>query len=260
MKALLLALALSSAAAPERELRVCADPNNMPFSNAGREGFENKLIELMAADLGAKVTYVWWAQRRGNVRETLNAELCDLVPGVASSLEMLATTRPYYRSTYVALTRADRNLAIASFDDPRLPGLKIGVHLIGDDGSNPPPAHALMRRGMIDNVRGYMIYGDYDRPDPQKALIDAVVSGEIDVAFVWGPVAGYYASHAKAPLAIQPVVPHFDGPQLPMIFDISIGVRKTDPALRAELDAVLARHETELKALLAAYGVPLVND
>jgi mxaJ protein len=260
MKLLLLALALSSAAAPERELRVCADPNNMPFSNSAGQGFENKLVELVAADLGAKVTYVWWAQRRGNVRETLNAGLCDLVPGVASSLEMLATTRPYYRSTYVAVTRKDRNLAITSFDDPRLPDLKIGVHLIGDDGSNPPPAHALMRRGVIANVRGYMIYGDYDRPDPQKELIDALVSGEIDIAFVWGPVAGYFASHAEAPLAIQPVAPHFDGPQLPMIFDISMGVRKTDPALRAELDAVLARHETELKALLAAYGVPLVND
>ncbi len=260
MKLLLLALALSAAGAPQRELRVCADPNNLPFSNAAQQGFENKLVELVAADLGAKVTYVWWAQRRGNVRETLNAGLCDLIPGVASSLEMLATTRPYYRSTYVAVTRADRKLAIASFDDPRLPDLKIGVHLIGDDGSNPPPAHSLMRRGMIDNVRGYMIYGDYDRPDPQKELVDAVAAGEIDVAFVWGPVAGYFAERAAAPLAIQPVTPHFDGPQLPMIFDISMGVRKTDPALRAELDAVLSRRGAEVNALLADYGVPLVTD
>jgi mxaJ protein len=260
MKALLLALALSSAGAPQRELRVCADPNNMPFSNAARQGFENKLVELVAADLGAKVTYVWWAQRRGNVRETLNAGLCDLIPGVASSLEMLATTQPYYRSTYVAVTRADRNLAIASFDDPRLPDLKIGVHLIGDDGSNPPPAHALMRRGMIDNVRGYMIYGDYDRPDPQKELIDALVSGEIDVAFVWGPVAGYFARHASSPLAIQPISPHFDGPQLPMIFDISMGVRKNDPGLRAELDELLSRRKTKVRTLLADYGIPIVSD
>lgn len=240
-------------------LRVCADPNNMPFSSAAREGFENKLVELVAADLGAKVTYVWWAQRRGNVRETLNAGLCDLIPGVASSLEMLATTRPYYRSTYVAVTRTDRKLAISSFDDPRLPDLKIGVQLIGDDGSNTPPAHALMRRGMIDNVRGYMIYGDYEQPNPQAAIIEAVANGEIDVAFVWGPTASYFAAQQKTPLTILPVT-RFDGPQLPMIFDVSMGVRKGDQSLRTKIEDVLARREREVKKLLEGYGLPLVSD
>ena len=260
MKLLLLALALSSGDAPQRELRVCADPNNMPFSNASGEGFENKLVELVATDLGARVTYTWWAQRRGNVRETLNAELCDLIPGVASSLEMLATTRPYYRSIYVAVTRADRDLAISSFDDPRLRDLQIGVQLIGDDGSNTPPAHALARRGMVDNVRGYMIYGDYDRPDPQAAIVEAVASGEIDVAFVWGPTAAFFAAKQDTPLAIHPVTPQFDGPQLPMIFDVSMGVRKADQPLKFEVERILDRRRDEVKALLHQYRLPLLAD
>jgi mxaJ protein len=243
-----------------RELKVCADPNNLPFSNQAREGFENKLVDIVARDLGATVTYTWWAQRRGNVRETLKAGLCDLIPGVGSNVEMVGTTRPYYRSTYVAVTRADRRLDIASFDDPRLKSLKIGVQMIGDDGSNTPPAHALMRRGIVGNVRGYTIYGDYEQPDPQAAIVKAVAAGEVDIAFVWGPVAGYYARRQNVPLKLAPVMPHFDGPQLPMIFDVSMGTRREDGVLRDELEAVLDRHQAEIKALLASYGVPLAAD
>src|SRR4051794_20394063 len=121
MRLALISLALLMVGTPAfaRDLRVCADPNNLPFSNAREEGFENKIVHLIAKELGAQVHYVWWAQRRGNVRETLNAGQCDLIPGVASSLEMLATTRPYYRSAYVAVEKAD-SPAVASFDDPRL--------------------------------------------------------------------------------------------------------------------------------------------
>jgi len=239
----------------DKELRVCADPNNLPFSNQAGEGFENKVVEMIAADLGRTVRYTWWAQRRGNVRETLNAGRCDLIPGVASSLEMLATTRPYYRSTYVAVTRADRNLAIGSFDDPRLGKLRIGVQLIGDDGSNAPPAHALTRRGHIDNIRGYTVYGDYSKPAPQREIIDAVVRGEVDIAFVWGPVAGYFARQAGARLALTPTQA-FDGPQLPLVYDVSMGLRKTDTRLKAEVEAALANRQAEISALLLAYGVP----
>jgi mxaJ protein len=257
--ALSLLLALP-AAAQARELRICADPNNLPFSNQARDGFENKLVDLIAKDLGATISYTWWAQRRGNVRETLKAGLCDLIPGVGANVEMVGTTRPYYRSSYVALTRADRRLDIASFDDPRLKSLKIGVQMIGDDGSNTPPAHALMRRGIVGNVRGYTVYGDYEQPDPQAAIVKAVADGDVDIAFVWGPVAGYYASRQAVKLTMTPVMPHFDGAQLPMIFDVSIGTRREDSALREELEAVLERHQAEIRALLAQYHVPLVEE
>ena len=255
----LLLAALLLASEPMRELKVCADPNNLPFSNKAGEGFENKLVDMIAKDIGATVTYTWWAQRRGNVRETLNAGLCDLIPGIGSSLEMLGTTRPYYRSTYVAVTRADQGLDIASYDDQRLKALKIGVQLIGDDGANTPPAHALARRGISGNVRGFMIYGDYGGSAPQEAIVRAVAEGEVDVAFVWGPVAGYFAQRQKVPLKLTPVTPAFDGPQLPMVFDVSAGVRKTDLRLKREVEEIFIRRAPEIRSMLRSYGFPDVR-
>ena len=150
--ALLLLLLATTAGA--RELRVCADPNNLPYSNARGEGFENRIVELIAKDLGADVRYTWWAQRRGFLRNTLLANECDVVAGVASSMGMLGTTYPYYRSSYVFVSRADRRLDVHSLDDPRLKQWTIGVQLVGDDGANTPPAHALARRGAPLHVVG----------------------------------------------------------------------------------------------------------
>ena len=249
---------LLSGVAQARELRVCADPNNLPFSNAAGEGFENKIVDVLAKDLGAHVDYTWWAQRRGAIRNTLNAGHCDVIPGMASSGGMTGTTDPYYRSTYVFVTRADRGLdSLASFDDPRLRTLRIGVQLIGDDGANTPPADSLARRGIVDNVRGYMVYGDYARHAPQAAIVDAVANGELDVALVWGPTAGYFAALQKTPLRLVPVTPWLDGPQSPMVFDVSMGVRREDRALRRELDRALLRNRAAIERILDAYHVPL---
>ncbi len=255
---LLAAMALVAAATPAaaRELRVCADPNNLPFSNQAQAGFENKIVELIAKDLGAEVKYLWWAQRRGNVRNTLSAGECDLIPGIAAGVDMAATTRPYYRSTYVFVTQRD-GPPIASFDDPALKRLKVGVQLVGDDFANTPPAHALSRRGIIDNVRGYTLYGDYSTPSPTEGIVRAVASGEVDVAVVWGPLAGYFASREATPLKLTPVPPQEDAPGLPMSFDIAMGVRRQDKALRDEVDAALDRNRGAIEAILKTYGVPL---
>lgn len=252
----LAAIGVSAAAAPERVLRVCADPNNLPFSNDKGEGFENRIVELVAQDLHARVAYVWWAQRRGFLRNTLNAGECDLVPGVASAMEALATTRPYYRSTYVFVTRQDSGLDIASFDDPRLKRLTIGVQMVGDDFSNTPPAHALARRGVTDNVRGYMLYGDYAEPSPPQRIVQAVARREIDVAVVWGPLAGYFASREGAPLELRPVTPWMDGATWPMVFDISMGVRRGETALLRDVERALAARKGQIDEILTAYGVP----
>src|SRR5829696_4599439 len=150
-------IALGAIPAHARELRVCADPNNLPFSNEAREGFENKVVDLIAEDLGATVAYTWWAQRRGFVRNTLKAGLCDVVMGVPTSFDLALTTRPYYRSTYVFVSRAEGGRRIESFDDPALRRLRIGVQMIGDDYSNAPPAHALAQRHIVSNVVGYMV-------------------------------------------------------------------------------------------------------
>jgi mxaJ protein len=257
---LALLLLLSGSCTRERVLRVCADPNNLPFSNRAGQGFENKLAELIAREQHARLDYVWWAQRRGYVRNTLNAGQCDLWPGVASTLEMLATSRPYYRSSYMFVTRAADRLEGLTLDDPRLRRLRLGVQLIGDDGSNTPPAHALARRSLVANVRGYMVYGDYGRPNPPAAIVDAVARGEIDVGLVWGPLAGYFAARAGGRLRLEPVRPWLDEARLPMVYDISVGVRRSNQPLLREIDGVLSARHADIDALLRDYDVPVLQD
>ncbi|HEY8611384.1 MAG TPA: substrate-binding domain-containing protein [Roseomonas sp.] len=254
----IVAALLAALPAVARELRICADPNNLPFSNDRGEGFENKIVEVLAHDLGATVSYTWWAQRRGFLRNTLRAGLCDVVPGTPSNMEMLRTTEPYYRSTYVFVTRADESVP-QSFNDPALRHLTIGVQIVGDDGFNAPPAHALARRGIVENIRGYNLYGDYSQPNPPARIVEAVAKREVDVAAVWGPLAGYFAKRQSVPLVLTPVRPQIDGPRLPMVFDISMGVRREDEALQRELDAAMARNRDEIDAILTEYGVPRLD-
>ncbi len=237
-------------------LRVCADPNNLPFSNAAGEGFENRIARLIGDELHEPVRYTWWAQRRGFARNTLNANDCDLVMGTAAGVEMLATTRPYYRSTYVFVTRRDRALNVRSFDDPRLKTLKVGVQLVGDDGVNTPPVHALANRGVRGNLVGYTVYGDYRQANPASRIIDAVAHGDVDVAIVWGPLAGYFAKRAPVPLDVVPVSPKLDLPYLPFVFDIAMGVRRGDTTFKSRIEGVIERRKSSIDSILAAYGVP----
>jgi len=253
------ALLLVSGAAPRNALRICADPNSLPFSNAAKEGFENKIAELIGKELQRPVEYVWWAQRRGFVRNTLTAGSCDLVVGTASGVEMLATTRPYYKSTYVFVSRHDRGLGVTSLNDPRLKQLRIGVQLVGDDFANTPPAHALANRGMTQNVTGYTVYGDYRQPHPASRIVDAVAKGDVDIAVVWGPLAGYFAKRSPIPLDVVPVRPRVDLPYLPFVFDIAMGVRRGDSTFRASIDGIIERRHASIDSILADYGVPRVD-
>jgi len=238
-------------------LRVCADPNNLPFSNARGEGFENHIAALIARDLGERVEYTWWAQRRGFVRNTLNAGSCDLILGVPSGYGMVRTTRPYYRSTYVFVTRRDRHLHIASLDDPMLRTLRVGVHLIGDDYANSPAASSLARRGLTTNVIGYTVYGDYAKPNPPARLIDAVENKDVDVAVAWGPLAGYFARTSSIPVDLRPVTPRQDGAML-YVFDIAMGVRRRDRTTWSALDREIGRLQPQIDSILSTYGVPLL--
>ena len=241
-------------------LRVCADPNNLPFSNEKQEGFENRIAALIAKDLGVPVRYTWWPERRGFVRNTLKAGACDVVMQVPAAYELTAHTAPYYRSTYVFVTRADRKLRIRSFDDPALRHLRIGIHMMGDDYANSPAAAALARRGLAAQIVPFMIYGDYSQPNPPARLIRAVARDSVDVAVVWGPLAGYFAKRSATALVLTPVRPVAgDGlPATAFAYSMAIGVRRGDTAWRAILDGELARRRVDIHRILEDYGVPLV--
>jgi len=247
--------AAAQTASTSRVLRVCADPNNLPYSNERQQGFENRIAELVAREMKAELRYVWWAQRRGYIRNSLRAGLCDVFIGMPTGLDMVLVTRPYYRSTYAFVTKRS-GPRITSFDDPKLKRLRVGVQIIGDDYANAPPAEALSNRGMIRNVRGYSVIGNYRDPNPPSRIVKAVERGEVDVAVVWGPLAGYFARRSAVPLRVMPVSPEVDVPYLPFVFDIAMGVRRGDTALRDTLDAIIARRQHDIDRILADYGVP----
>jgi len=224
----------------------------MPFSNMRQQGFENRIAQLIARDWNRPLQYTWFPQRRGFTRMTLKQNDCDVIVGVPSNYEQTATTQPYYRSSYVFVTRRDRGLDIHSFDDSRLHHLKIGVQLIGNDHVNSPPAHALAKRGIIDNIVGYPVY------DASNNIVDAVARGDIDVAVVWGPQAAWSSKSQRVPLDLVPVSPQIDLPFLPFVFDISMGVRRGETALKEKLDQEITQRHSDIERILDEYGVPRV--
>ncbi len=260
---LLLAVCLSCAAnaraQDSKEFRVCADPENMPFSNRQMQGFENKIATVVAKAFDASPSYVWWGQRRGFIRNTMNATLkegrCNIMIGAPQGYDLVRTTKPYYRSTYVFVFRKDKNLQLKSLDDPRLKTLRIGVHLLGEDYNNPPPVFALSKRGIVSNVVGFETF--YSAQNPPSKIIDAVADGKIDVAIVWGPAVGYFVKHQRVPMDMVTVPT--TKTDLPFAFDISMGVKPGDDELRAKLEKVLVAKHIEIMNILKDYGVPLLE-
>lgn len=246
-------------AAPNKQFRVCADPNNLPYSNQQLEGFENKLAELFAKELSQEVTYTWWPQRRGFIRNTLAAGRCDVIMGIPAAVDAVLTTQPYYRSSYMFVFPKAAGYNIASFDDPQLRSLRIGVHLIGDDYSNSPPAHILGAKGIIKNVVGYSVFGNYGENSPPGKIIKAVADGEVDVAVVWGPIAGYFSQRQTIPLTVVPVPIEASSPTLPLVYNIALGVRRGNEQLQKQLNELLSRKTTEINKILTEYGVPIIQ-
>ncbi len=256
----LLALASTgpACAAPQRELTVCADPSNLPFSNERGEGFENRIAGVIAQDMHATLRYVWNMQRRGFLRRTLNARACDLVMGVPAGLQGVSALRPYYTSTYVFVSMRSRSLHLQDFDDPTLRRLKIGLQAIGAEGANTPPAGALALRGIVGNIVGYPMWAEEDVASPPAAIIDAVASGEIDTAIVWGPFAGYFAKKYGDRLEVTPTRADPRMPDMAFAYAMGAGVRQGDDALKAEVQQAMDRHRADIRAILEDYGVPLV--
>jgi mxaJ protein len=236
----------------KKVLRVCGDPNNMPFSNEKREGIENEIATLLATDLNWGLEYVWWSHQRGLVRRVLNTERCDVLLGIPKGYDQVGWTKPYYRTGYVIAYLKDRIAGgeIRSLDDPRLKTLHVGVQV------NTPPHIALGQRGIVgDNVVGYqLMYDSNAHPEEYPGReVEDLIAGRIDVALVWGPIAGYFQKKKGASsLALVPI----DEPN--NAFDISMGVRKSDTELKARLEQVIERKQGEIRAILQDFGVPLI--
>lgn len=241
------------AKAQPQALRVCADPDNLPFSREDGSGFENRIAQLIASDFGLPLQYAWLPDRRGFVRKTMGAGLCDVIIGVPVQFERTMNTRPYYRSSYMLVEPAGDSAPPADFQDPRLRRWRIGVQLIGDDFATTPPALALAEAGATSNVVGYPIPGD--RPAAAR-IVQALAQGELDAAFVWGPQAGYYARHAGRPLQLHYVPAPATLKDQPFSFAIAMGVRRGDRALRDRLDDFIVRRQSDIDRILADYGVP----
>lgn len=241
----------AAGAAEKHTLRVCGDPNNMPFSNEKREGIENEIAAVVAADLGWGVEYTWWAHQRGLVKRVLNTERCDVLVGIPKGYDLVRWTKPYYRTGYVIAYRKDRVTGIRSLDDPQLKTLKVGVQV------NTPPHNALGQRGIVgDNVVAYQLMFDpnvHPEDYPGREIED-LLAGRIDVALVWGPIAGYFQKKKGASsLVLVPI----DEPGQAFAFDISMGVRKKDTELQSRLEQALDHKRDEIRAILEGFGVPL---
>lgn len=257
--ALIMICALATAPPAPGAFRVCADPNDLPFSDSARRGYENRIAEVIARDLGDTVAYLWFPEMRGFVRKTLNTRACDVIMEVPAHYDPVRTTAPYFRSTYVFVYRKDRGYHITSFDDPVLKKLKIGVQLIGDDYVNTPPVAALGARGIVDQVVGFPIVEDYGRQAPEARVIEAVARDSVDVAIAWGPMAGYFAARERVPLVVVPLPDRPDSSGAVFAFDMAVGVRKRDTVLAAAVDSALVRERPEIRKILTDYGVPLVE-
>jgi mxaJ protein len=229
-------------------LLVCADPQNAPFSDRQKTGFENRIAEVIGADLHRPVRFYWARKGRGFVREVVNKGSCDVLIDIPLGVHGLLISQPLYRSTYVFVTRRS-SPAITSLDDPNLRRMKIGVQILGDGYA--PPARALARRGLSSNIVGY------DMERDTGSIVSAVRQGKVDAAIVWGPMAGYYAKRGSS-LRLSPVTPAVDPPALPFTFAMAIGVRRNEPALLQQINQAISRQSARVHQILEAYNIPVL--
>jgi quinoprotein dehydrogenase-associated probable ABC transporter substrate-binding protein len=234
-------------------LRVCADPANMPFSNEAGEGFENKIAELLAADLKLPLEYTWFPQATGFVRNTLGAKRCDVVMGYAAASEVIQSTNPYYKSAWVLVYPKDRGLdGIESLEDDRLKGKRLGVI------AGSPPATIMAMNGLMARAKPYALMVDRRYESPAEEMLRDMASGEVDAGLLWGPIAGYFVKKSGAPLAVVPLV--HEAKTIPMTYRITLGLRHGETEWKHRLNEFLAAHQAEIQSVLLQYGVPLIDE
>jgi quinoprotein dehydrogenase-associated probable ABC transporter substrate-binding protein len=233
-------------------LRVCADPNNLPFSNEKGEGFENKLAELFAAKLGKTLAYTFYPQATGFVRMTLNSHRCDVIMGYPQGDEMVQSTNPYYQTAYALVSKQGSPIeGVAALADPRLQGKRLGIV------AGTPPATYLVANGLMAKAKPYPLMIDTRVDSSAAAMINDLASGEIDAGVLWGPMAGYYASRAKPPMHVEMLLKDTGGPRL--AYRITMGVRPSDQNWKRQLNKLIAENQPAINKLLLDFGVPLLD-
>ena len=234
-----------------KEFKVCADPDNMPYSTQKGEGFENKIAEVLAKDLGKTLTYEFWLDRQGYLRNTINAQRCDVIIGMGSDVDNLRTSKPYYRSGYVFVYRKSSNYNIKDWDSE---DLKKGI--IGIVGQSPPTI-PLNDHNLMANARPYRLQRDLNLPP--SFIVDDLIACKIDIAIVWGPIGGYFAKQSKEPLVVVPV-PEYKSVNVKgkEEWNISVAVRKKDKERMEMIQGALDRNQAKIMKILDDYGIPHV--
>jgi len=238
----------------DNEFKVCADPNNMPYSNSNGEGFENKIAEVLADDLGRELSFQFWPDRFGFIRNTIKANRCDVIIGTNTTYDALNTTKPYYRAGHVWIYRKDSGYKIDNWDSP---DLRKGIIGIVDKS---PVAQALNANNLMANAKPYRLMRDLTKSPGQ--LVDHVISGEIDVAIMWGPMGGYYAKQAKEDLVVVLIPEYSEGNEKltgKTYWNISAGVRKKDDERRDMIEAALIRNKDKIRKIMDDFGVPYTD-
>jgi quinoprotein dehydrogenase-associated probable ABC transporter substrate-binding protein len=234
-------------------LRVCADPANMPFSNDKGEGFENRIAEIVAAELKVPIEYTWFPQATGFIRQTLFAKRCDVVMGYAQGDELVLNTNHYYRSAYALVYRPGTGLDGAdTLSDPRLKGKRIGVV------AGTPPGTIMVQNGLIERAKPYPLMVDRRYDSPGERMIADIRSGDLDAGVLWGPIAGYFAANGGEKLAVVPLLKESAGPR--MAYRITFGVRNQDDGWKRELNTLIAKRQRDIDAVLLEFGVPLLDE
>jgi quinoprotein dehydrogenase-associated probable ABC transporter substrate-binding protein len=234
------------------ELRVCADPNNLPFSNEKKEGFENKIAEVLGEELKLPVSYAFFPQVVGFVRNTLRARACDLMMGAVVGDDIVQTTNPYYYTTYVAVYPANKDFVFSDLSDPRLKSMRLGVV------SATPPSDLLVRHELLANTKSYALMVDTRYESPPHEMLEELARGDIDVGFLWGPIAGYYIKRDGLPLKVAALANEPGAAR--MDYRIAMGVRTNEPEWRRRINAAILKRQPQITAILGDFGVPLLNE
>lgn len=234
-------------------LRVCADPSNMPFSTDKGEGFENKLAELVANKLGKGLSYSFYPQATGFVRNTLAAHKCDVIMGIPQGDDLVQVTNPYYRTAYALVFKQGHGLeGVDTLGDPRLKGKRIGVV------AGTPPGNNMAANGLMANAKPYPLVIDTRVNSSAAAMMHDLVAGEIDAGVLWGPMAGYYAPQSTPAVTVVPLVKETAGPRL--AYRIAMGVRYADQEWKRQLNRTIQDNQPAISRLLLSFGVPLLDD